>query len=347
MGSHTLKNCFKTYISNFILICYKSNSEFEKKRLFYRKTDYFMFKKFLRLKSFMPLFFVLVVQACDQIPNLVSLERSADGKNVSKDQLLVEYYKRLEKRKLEVGLLRQDGGGADTPFDSEDITQAFEQLAFFNEYSISKSKLETNLTPVLLAKWNTPINIATKFGSSVTRKEKNRNLKEIGDFSKNLSEITDHKIEMSEQNANMFVIFGNQEEVPILIEEISFLSTQFDTQKTKVLSKLPKDIQCLAMTSVKADTNGNIVSALIIIRSELPTLLKKACIQEEIAQGLGLSNDSHLARPSIFNDDYEFATLTEFDKILLKILYDKRLKSGSSFQNSSDIIKQISMELEY
>jgi len=311
-----------------------------------RKTDYLMFKKFLRFKSFMPLFFVLVVQACDQIPNLVSLERSVDGENVGKDQLLVEYYERLEKRKLAVGLLRQDGGGADTPFDSEDIMQAFEQVAFFNEYSISKSKLEPNLTPVLLAKWNTPINIATKFGSSVTRKEKNRNLKEIGDFSKNLSEITDHKIEMSEQNANMFVIFGNQEEVPILIEEISFLSTQFDTQKTKVLSKLPKDIQCLAMTSVKADTNGNIVFALIIIRSELPTLLKTACIQEEIAQGLGLSNDSHLARPSIFNDDDEFATLTEFDKILLKILYDKRLNSGSSFQYSSDIINQISLELE-
>ena len=306
-----------------------------------------MFKKFLRRKSLMTLLFLFVVQACNQISSLVSLEGSVGGDSSTKEQSLIEYYERLEKQKLAVGLLRQDGGGSDTPFDSDDIARAFEKLAFFNEYSISQSTLKPNLTPVSLAKWNAPIYIATKFGSSVTPKEKKRNLKEVEDFSKNLSEITDHKIEMSEQNANMFVIFGNQEEVPILIEEISFLSTQFDTQKTKVLSKLPKDIQCLAMTSVKADTNGNIVFALIIIRSELPTLLKKACIQEEIAQGLGLSNDSHLARPSIFNDDYEFATLTEFDKILLKILYDKRLKSGSSFQNSSDIIKQISIELEY
>jgi len=306
-----------------------------------------MFKKFLRRKSLMTLLFLFVVQACNQISSLVSLEGSVGEDSSTKEQSLVKYYERLEKQKLAVGLLRQDGGGSDTPFDSDDIARAFEKLAFFNEYSISQSTLKPNLTPVSLAKWNAPIYIATKFGSSVTPKEKKRNLKEVEDFSKNLSEITDHKIEMSEQNANMFVIFGNQEEVPILIEEISFLSTQFDTQKTKVLSKLPKDIQCLAMTSVKADTNGNIVFALIIIRSELPTLLKKACIQEEIAQGLGLSNDSHLARPSIFNDDYEFATLTEFDKILLKILYDKRLKSGSSFQNSSDIIKQISIELEY
>jgi len=305
-----------------------------------------MFKKFLRRKFLMTLLFLLVVQACDQISSLVSLEGSVGGDSSTKEQALVEYYERLEKQKLAVGLLRQDGGGSDTPFDSDDIARAFEKLAFFNEYSISQNTLEPNLTPVSLAKWNTPIYIATKFGSSVAPKEKKRNLKEVEDFSKNLSEITDHRIEMSDRNSNMFVIFGNQEEIPILIKEVSFISTGFDPQKTKLLSKLPKDIQCLAMTSVKADTIGNIVSALIIIRSELPNLLKKACIQEEMAQGLGLSNDSHLARPSIFNDDDEFATLTEFDKILLKILYDKRLKSGSFFQYSSDIIKQISLELE-
>ena len=305
-----------------------------------------MFKKFLRRKFLMTLLFLLVVQACGQISNLVSLEGSVGGDSSTKEQSLVEYYKRLEKQKLAVGLLRQDGGGSDTPFDSDDIARAFEQLAFFNEYSISQSTLEPNLTPVSLAKWNRPIYIATKFGSSVTPKEKKRNLKEVEDFSKNLSEIIDHRIEMSDRNSNMFVVFGNQEEIPILLKEVSFISTGFDPQKTKLLSKLPKDIQCLAMTSVKADTIGNIVSALIIIRSELPNLLKKACIQEEISQGLGLSNDSHLARPSIFNDDDEFATLTEFDKILLKILYDKRLKSGSSFQYSSDVIKQISLEFE-
>ena len=305
-----------------------------------------MFKKFLRHKSLISFLILLVAQACSQTSNLASVKGSTGGGSITKDQSLVEYYKRLEKNKLTVGLLRQDGGGLDTPFDSDDITQAFEKLAFFNEYSISKGKFEPNLMPVLLAKWKKPITISIKFGSSVTRKQKNRNFKEIEAFSKKLSEITDHKIEMSDRNSNMFVIFGNQEEIPILLKEVSFLSIGFDPQKTKVLSKLPKDIQCLAMTSVEADTNGNIVSALIIIRSELPTLLKKACIQEEISQGLGLSNDSHLARPSIFNDDDEFATLTEFDKILLKILYDKRLQSGSSFQYSSDIIKQISIELE-
>ena len=166
-------------------MCYKSNIEFKKKKLFYRKPDYLMFKKFLRRKSLMTLLFLLFVQACDQISSLVSLEGSVGGDSSTKEQALVEYYERLEKQKLAVGLLRQDGGGSDTPFDSDDIARAFEKLAFFNEYSISQNTLEPNLTPVSLAKWNTPIYIATKFGSSVAPKEKKRNLKEVEDFSKN------------------------------------------------------------------------------------------------------------------------------------------------------------------
>ena len=65
-----------------------------------------------------------------------------------------------------------------------------------------------------------------------------------------------------------------------------------------------------------------------------------------MAQTLGLSNDSHLARPSIFNDDDEFATLTEFDEILLKILYDERLEIGMTLRNSSEILRTIANEID-
>ena len=81
--------------------------------------------------------------------------------------------------------------------------------------------------------------------------------------------------------------------------------------------QLPKEIHCMAMTSVSSHKNSEIESALVIIRNELPKVMRKACFHEEISQSLGLTNDSHLARPSIFNDNDEFATLTEFDKILI------------------------------
>ena len=57
--------------------------------------------------------------------------------------------------------------------------------------------------------------------------------------------------------------------------------------------------------------------------------MRDACYHEEIAQGLGLSNDSDLARPSIFNDDEEFALLTTHDEYLLRMLYDTRMPLGA------------------
>jgi len=56
--------------------------------------------------------------------------------------------------------------------------------------------------------------------------------------------------------------------------------------------------------------------------------LRLSCIHEEIAQGLGLSNDSPAARPSIFNDDEEFGLLTTHDEFLLRMLYDPRMRAG-------------------
>ncbi len=56
--------------------------------------------------------------------------------------------------------------------------------------------------------------------------------------------------------------------------------------------------------------------------------MRKSCVHEEMAQAMGLTNDSPNARPSIFNDDEEFAFLTRHDEILLRMLYDPRLKAG-------------------
>jgi hypothetical protein len=73
--------------------------------------------------------------------------------------------------------------------------------------------------------------------------------------------------------------------------------------------------------------------------------MRKSCIHEEMAQSLGLTNDSKSARPSIFNDDEEFALLTRHDELLLKILYDKRLKPGMNNKIALPIVRQIAEEL--
>ena len=66
----------------------------------------------------------------------------------------------------------------------------------------------------------------------------------------------------------------------------------------------------------------------MLIRAEHPPFTRLSCVHEEMAQAMGLPNDSPEARPSLFNDDLEFALLTEHDAILLRMLYDPRLRPG-------------------
>ena len=287
------------------------------------------------------LFIFLLLSSCGHNGGFFNNRMSGVEVGDPQEAKLRKYYTQLEERKTSLGLLRQDGGGADTPFDVDDIVEAFEQLAFYNEYDIDKNKLLPNSNAVSLAKWRSNTNISVRFGGSVDKKQKDKDLQEINDLISNLSKITKHRIKISQQNVNMYVVVANQKEIKDLIREIGLKRPEFDPKRIPIITLLPKDIHCMAMTSMSSEPNSAISSALVIIRSELPTIMRKACIHEEIAQSLGLTNDSHFARPSIFNDDDEFATLTKFDEILLQILYDRRLNSGISKKEASQLVRQI------
>jgi Protein of unknown function (DUF2927) len=87
------------------------------------------------------------------------------------------------------------------------------------------------------------------------------------------------------------------------------------------------------------------VQALILVKAETSGLLRESCAHEEFAQALGPGNDSDAARPSIFNDDGEFALLTEHDALILRVLYDSRLRSGMRRAEAMPIARRIIAEL--
>ena len=304
-----------------------------------------MLKSINYIRSIFSLFIFLLLSSCGDNGGFFNNRMSGEEFSDPKEAKLRKYYTRLEKRKTSLGLLRQDGGGADTPFDVDDIVEAFEQLAFYNEYDIDKNKLLPNSNAVSLAKWKSNTYISVRFGGSVDKKQKDKDLKEINGLVSNLSKITNHEIKVSQQNVNLYVVVANQKEINDLIDEIGLQRPEFDPKRIPIITLLPKDIHCMAMTSMSSEPNSAISSALVIIRDELPDIMRRACIHEEIAQSLGLTNDSHFARPSIFNDDDEFATLTKFDEILLQILYDHRLYPGISEKEASQLVRQIAKEI--
>ncbi|MEM9845383.1 MAG: DUF2927 domain-containing protein [Pseudomonadota bacterium] len=65
------------------------------------------------------------------------------------------------------------------------------------------------------------------------------------------------------------------------------------------------------------------------------------CLHEEIAQGLGPVNDIFRLSTSVFNDDNFHAVLTGYDMLMLRVTYDRALRSGMSRQQVAQRLPSI------
>ena len=110
------------------------------------------------------------------------------------------------------------------------------------------------------------------------------------------------------------------------------------------ITNMPRTTYCLVY-ALSEGNSGAYTRAFAVIRAEHPDLLRLSCIHEEITQGLGLPNDSPRARPSIFNDDEEFAFLTAHDEMLLRILYSPELRPGMSPAEARPIVFSLARRL--
>ena len=164
-----------------------------------------MFKSTNHIHVIFSLAIFLLLSSCGDNSGFFNKKMSREEFGDPQETKLGKYYSRLEERKTSLGLLRQDGGGADTPFDVDDIVEAFEQLAFYNEFDIDKNKLLPNSNAVSLTKWESNTNISVRFGNSVHTEQKDKDLLEINDLIRYLSRVTNHNIKIRRQNTNMYL----------------------------------------------------------------------------------------------------------------------------------------------
>ncbi len=85
--------------------------------------------------------------------------------------------------------------------------------------------------------------------------------------------------------------------------------------------------------------------AAIFIPDDAPPYIVRACLNEEVGQALGPVNDLYYVADSIFNDDNVHTRLTGFDLLMLRVLYDKRLKTGMSNAQAAPIVSAILNEI--
>jgi len=104
-------------------------------------------------------------------------------------------------------------------------------------------------------------------------------------------------------------------------------------------------IVCISDRTYQLVNANRIVGAITVIGSETTGVLRTACLHEEIVQALGLANDHPAVRPSIFNDDAEFALLTKHDEDLLRILFDPRVEAGMTAAEAMPVVREIAREI--
>ncbi|WP_224825802.1 DUF2927 domain-containing protein [Cognatishimia sp. MH4019] len=266
-------------------------------------------------------------------------ERSAESLQLER------YYTRVENDLLVQGLLRQDGGGADTPFNKRQLVENFTRIAMFNEYTERANALARVESASVLRRWSKPIVMAVEFGASVPEAKRKADRAEIQRFTQRLSRLTGLPIRLSKRNANFHVLILHEDERRAYGPRLQQLAPGITRSALDRIVNLPRSTFCVALSQSVGRNEGSYDRALAVIRAEHPDILRTACLHEEIAQALGLANDSAAARPSIFNDDEEFGRLTTHDELLLRILYDPRMKTGMTVDQARPTAEVIAAEL--
>lgn len=261
----------------------------------------------------------------------------------AKSAALATYYARLQNDLQVRGLLRTDGGGPDTPYTSAMLARNFEQIVFFDEYAGSGFRAG-NGAPGRLRRWNGPVRFDVEFGASVTPAQQARDRAFITRYAARLASATRHPIGVSSTSANFHVLIMGEDDSDLIRARVRALVPSIDNFALRLFTNLPREIHCLVIAFSDAPGSSGYGRAIALIRSEHGDLMRRSCIHEELAQGLGLANDSPGARPSIFNDDEEFALLTTHDAHLLGMLYDRRLQTGMSLPAARATIQTLATE---
>ena len=256
---------------------------------------------------------------------------------------LQRYYRTVLQDGQTRGLLRTDGGGPDTPYTAEMLARNFERVAFFSEYADGFNDGPGGSAP--LRRWSSPVRFGLHFGATTDPADKARDTTAVRGYVARLARITRHPLSVSSapvgRTENFSVLFVGEDDKDETRAVLRSLNPALSRIEIDKLLSLDRTNYCVVTVYGSAGNDSDFVRAIALIRTEQPDLLRLSCIHEELAQGLGLANDSPYARPSIFNDDDEFALLTSHDEKLLEMLYNPRLQIGMLADEARGIVREL------
>lgn len=257
---------------------------------------------------------------------------------------LKAYYVQVEADLVARGLLRTDAGGPDTPYTPDMLARNFEQIAFYDEYAPGRGLRKSSGRAGQLRRWSSPVRVSVEYGALVSPEVRSQDNATISSYVRRIAGVTERPISMNAGRANFHVLVMGEDDRAQLLARLRQLIPGASPTTLGLFTDPPRGIHCLVAAFPSDKNENDYRTAVALVRAEHPDLLRKSCYHEEIAQGLGLANDSPNARPSIFNDDDEFAFLTTHDEALLSMLYDPRLSIGMTLDEARPVIHLMARE---
>jgi hypothetical protein len=117
-------------------------------------------------------------------------------------------------------------------------------------------------------------------------------------------------------------------------------SNYIQTVREKIEKRRTANVPGKCLVKSKFSRAGMIHSDAVIVSDEGEALFRR-CLIEEILQGLGPLNESTSLDKSVFNDTSKHTRFTDFDRLILNMLYDPRIKNGASIRSVSRVLDDV------
>jgi hypothetical protein len=261
------------------------------------------------------------------------------------DGALTAFYAGVEGDLTASGRMRRETAPTDAPYGVDELIRNFERIALYDEYIDLGGRFVRQETPSHLRRWDRPVRVGVMTGPSIPAEMAARDRANVAAFSRRLSGLTGIDMRVSDgADVNFLVLFMTNTERLAFAEQVRARYPEFAPAVMGALSDTPLDTFCTAYAFADTGDKSVYSAVMILIRAEHPPLTRLSCVHEEMAQAMGLPNDSPDARPSLFNDSLEFALLTEHDAILLRMLYDQRLRPGMTSEEARPLLPAVARD---
>jgi len=269
------------------------------------------------------------------------------GDAVPGGEALRTFYASVESQLIASGRMRRDIAPADAPYTTDDLVRDFERVALYDEYIDVDGRYVHQEQAARLRRWDRPVRVAVMTGGAASPEDAARDRANVAAFTHRLSQLTGVDMGMGAgADVNFLVLFMTSEERTAFADQVSAHYPNFAPAVVSALRDTPLDTFCTAYAFSRPDDPSTYSAVIVLIRAEHPPFTRLSCVNEEMAQAMGLPNDSPEARPSLFSDSLEFALLTQHDAVLLRMLYDPRLRPGMTAAEVRPLLPAIARDAQ-